>query len=276
MKNNILIVSLVVVIGVLAGVCLVFGIGNSIGNAVSPLAGQLGAISATQQNMAQRLATVSGGDNSMVVAKLEAIERRLASLEQKISAPAPAAAPQPPQEDLNKVYELPVGHSAVKGKKDAPITIVKFSDIQCPFCNRFYPPINEVLKAYPNQVKFMVKNYPLPFHPKAKPAAKLALAAKEQGKYFEMFEALLQNGANTDEDKVKEIAKAIGLNYKKLMDDFKNKDAQWEKQIEEDMALAEKSDVRGTPTFFLNGKKTNARDFNSFKGEIDKILAEKK
>ncbi len=275
MKNNILIVALVIIIGVLSGVSLLFGIGNAVGVAVSPLAGQLGAIGATQRSIEQKLGMINGADNKAVLAKLDAIEKRLANLENR--APSPAAqAPQPPQEDLNKVYDLPVGSSPVKGKKDAPIVLVKFSDIQCPFCNRFYPPVAEVLKAYPDKVRFMVKNYPLPFHPKARPAAKLALAANEQGKYFEMFELLLQNAANIDEGKVKEYAKTLGLNYNKLMEDLKNKDAQWEKQIEEDMALAEKSDVRGTPTFFLNGKKTNARDLNTFKAEIDKILAQKK
>ena len=112
--------------------------------------------------------------------------------------------------------------------------------------------------------------------PNAKPAAKLALAASEQGKYYEMVEAILENGAVTTDDKIKEHAKKLGLNLKKLTDDLKNKDAEYEKRIAEDMKMAEASDVRGTPTFFLNGKKTNARDFNGFKTEIDSALAGKK
>ncbi len=63
------------------------------------------------------------------------------------------------------------------------------------------------------------------------------------------------------------------MNYNKLMADYKNKDAQWEKQIQEDMQLVQSSDVRGTPTFFLNGRKTLARDDSSLKKEIDRILA---
>ena len=73
--------------------------------------------------------------------------------------------------------------------------------------------------------------------------------------------------------KIKEYAQKLGLNYNKLMADYKNKDAQWEKQLQDDMKLVQSSDVRGTPTFFLNGHKTQARDDSSLKTEIDKILA---
>jgi protein-disulfide isomerase len=180
--------------------------------------------------------------------------------------------PQPPQEDFNKVYDIDISNSPIAGKKDAPITIIDFVDFQCPFCARFYPAIKEVLKAYPDQVKVVIKNFPLSFHPNAKPAAKMALAANEQGKYFEMADLLMQNGADVSEAKVKDYAKELKLNYKQLMNDLKNKDAQYEALIAEDMALAQRVDVQGTPTFFLNGKKTSARDFAGYKTEIDQIL----
>ena len=162
-----------------------------------------------------------------------------------------------------------------EGKKNAPVTIVQFTDLQCPFCARFYPPVKEVLKAYPDKVRFIVKNFPLNFHPNALPAAKLALAAHEQGKYFQMLELLLQNGADVSEEKVKTYAKELKLNYDQLTGDLKAKDADYQKRIDADVALAGQSDVMGTPTFFINGKKTMARDFNSYKQEIDKILAGK-
>jgi protein-disulfide isomerase len=152
---------------------------------------------------------------------------------------------------------------------------VQFTDLQCPFCSRFYPPIKEILKAYPDKVRFMVKNFPLSFHSNARPAAKVALAAAEQGKYIEMVELLLVNGADVSEGKLKEYAEKLNIDLGKLNANLKANDAQYEQQIQDETNLGAQVDVRGTPTFYINGKKTMARDFNGFKSEIDKILAEK-
>ena len=191
---------------------------------------------------------------------------------------APAAAnvpPAPPSDDFSKVYTIPADHSPVRGNKKAPVTIVEFMDFQCPFCSRFHAPVSETLKAYPDKVNYIVKNYPLSFHPQARPAAKAAFAAGEQGKYFEMVDALLENNTRLNDETFKELAQKLGLNVEKFMTDYKDKDAQWEQYIKADMALANQSDVRGTPTFFMNGHKTNARDLEGFKQEIDGILNKK-
>jgi protein-disulfide isomerase len=177
---------------------------------------------------------------------------------------------------MNKVYTIDPGISSVLGNRNAPVTITEFSDFQCPFCSRFYSAIKDVMAAYPNQVRVVIKNFPLPFHPNARPAAKLAMAANEQGKFQGMMESLLANGGDVSDDKIKEYAKTLGLDYNKLMADYKNRDAQWEKQIQEDMQLGGNVDVRGTPTFYLNGRKTNARDLASFKSQIDAILSGQK
>ena len=274
MKSNILVVFLVVLIGVLSGVALLVGINNTVQVAMAPLAAQLNQMEASQRLIVQKLNTPAG--DTQILNRLSAIENQLVALQNKIVSGAPTPMPpQPPQEDFNKVYNVDVGSSPINGKKDAPITIVKFTDLQCPFCVRFYSPIKEVLKAYPDKVKLVIKNFPLSFHPNARPAAKLALAANEQGKYFDMVDLLLQNGADVSDAKVKEYAKELKLNYGKLTGDWKNKDAEYEKRISDDLALGEQVDVRGTPTFFINGKKTMARDFNGYKTEIDKLLANK-
>jgi protein-disulfide isomerase len=114
-----------------------------------------------------------------------------------------------------------------------------FTDLECPFCHRFYPAVKQTVENYPNKVRLIVKNFPLPFHPKARPSAKLALAANEQGKYKEMMEVLMENGADTSEAKIKEYAQKLGLNYNRLAADFKNNDAKYEAMIEEDMKLVE-------------------------------------
>ena len=270
-KNNLVVILLVVLIGVITGVGFLIGIGNAIGVALNPLNTRLVAIENEQKIIESKLN--AAGNQANTAEPLANIQKELAQIKDKINSNV--APQQPPSEDMNKVYNIPVGVSSVLGKNDAPVTIVEFSDFQCPFCGRFYSFIKDVLAAYPNQVRVIVKNFPLPFHPNARPAAKLAMAANEQGKFQGMMESLLINGGDVSDDKVKGYAKSLGLNYNKLMADYKNKDAQWEKQIQDDMQLATSVDVHGTPTFYLNGRKTNARDISSIKAQIDPILARK-
>ncbi|MBI3602341.1 MAG: thioredoxin domain-containing protein [Candidatus Omnitrophica bacterium] len=274
MKNNILVITWVMLVGLLSGLALLVGINTTVGTAMTPLMSRLNQIEMNQRMIAQKVNLVRA--NTEVLTRLSAIENQLASLQNKASAGAPAFAPlQPPPEDFDKVYAINIGSSPVNGKKNAPVTIVEFSDLQCPFCARFHPSVKETLSAYPDKVKLVMKNFPLSFHPNARPAAKLALAAHEQGKYYEMVDLLLQNRADVSEAKVKEYAGGLHLNYDKLMNDLRSKDAEYERRISDDLALGDSVDVRGTPTFFINGKKTVARDFNNFKAEIDKILAGK-
>ncbi len=207
-----------------------------------------------------------------VLARAVEAEKRADSLQVKLEESKKAGGTIKLEgEDFSKVHQIDVGASPVKGPKNAAVTIVQFVDLQCPFCNKFYPVISEVLKAYPYKVNFVIKNFPLSFHANARPAAKLALAANEQGKYFEMVELLLSNKAEVNESKIKEYAKKLRLNTKRLIKDYKEKDAQWEAQIKEDIKLGQQVDVRGTPTFFVNGRKTQAREFAAFKSEIDLI-----
>ncbi len=260
-KNNIIIILLVVLIGAASGLGLLIGVSNAVRVALGPLHYRIAEIDSTEKS---------------IESKLSAAQSELAQIKNKINTISANAQPQqpqaPPPEDMNKVYTIDPGVSSVLGNKNAPVAIVEFSDFQCPFCGRFYSVIKDVLGAYPDKVRVIIKNFPLPFHPNARPAAKLAMAANEQGKFQGMMESLLDNGGDVSDAKVKEYAKKLGLNYNQLMADYKNKDAQWEKQIRDDMQLGSSVDVRGTPTFYLNGHKTNARDLNSFKTEIDAIL----
>ena len=279
MKDNALIIVLAVIIVVLS--CLLLG--NVVSVSLAPVNASMGEMRAVQREILQRL---ESGKND-IKEQLANLDRRLFSIEAKQNVQAGALNAPPnrqgggcggaagPGPDYNKVQNIPIGDSPILGPKNAPITIAAFLDIQCPFCARFYPPLKEVLKVYPDKVKVVVKNYPLPFHPNALPAAKLALAAGSQGKYFEMLEILLQNGAAATDDKIKEYAKTIGLNYDRLMADYKNKDAQWQKLVDADKALANQAGVQGTPTFFINGRLTSARDLAGYKTEIDKILSAK-
>ncbi|HNV23966.1 MAG TPA: thioredoxin domain-containing protein, partial [Candidatus Omnitrophota bacterium] len=210
------------------------------------------------------------------VAELEGQWNKLKAVFQGLGQGQGPQAPQPPQEDFSKVYDIPVMHSFVRGNKDAAITIVEFVDFQCPFSARFYGPLKETLQAYPQDVQFILKNFPLDFHPQAKPAAKAAFAAGEQGKYYEMADMILENARELSDAKYKEFAEKLGLDVAKFEKDFKEKDAAYEDMIQKDMELGNNVDVRGTPTFYLNGKKTMARSLDAFKKEIDEILKNKK
>lgn len=273
--NKSLGIVLAILVGIAVGTCFMLGINSVVRESIQPLGSELKTISG---NVAELKTLSSSGANSQVMDRLTMIEKRLSSIETKMTAPpapAPAARQQPPAEDFNKVYTIDVSKSYVKGKKSAPVTIVAFTDFQCPFCARFHTPFQEALKAYPDKANFVIKNFPLPFHSEAKPAAKAALAAGEQGKYFEMADAILENQQTLNAAAYSDLAKKVGLNVNKFLKDLKDKDAQYEEIINQDLQQVAEVEVRGTPTFFINGKKTMARDVETIKAEIDKALAEK-
>jgi len=284
MEKRIFTLVLVVAIGVLSGVYIVSKQARE--PILRDIAQKQNVILQAQSRLEKKLGSGSGAiagagafqNVQNLEARINTMEARINSLESQLKqaqAAAPSAPPGPPPEDPNKVYDIAVAHSPVRGNKNAPVTIVEFADFECPFCARFHTPVVEVLKSYPKQVNYILKNFPLSFHPNAKPAAKAAFAAGEQGKYWEMADALLENGRSLSEEKYEELAKNLGLNVKKFLADYRNKDAQWEDLIQKDISLAGQVNVRGTPTFYINGKKTNARDVPSLKREIDQILNSK-
>jgi protein-disulfide isomerase len=213
--------------------------------------------------------TVIAQNQQKIMQDIKAIKSQLASAG---GFQRPAMQPQRPSVDVNKIFQIDSNNSPYLGNKNAKVTITEFSDFQCPYSQRFHPVIQQVMKAYPDKVKFVFENFPLQFHPFAKPAAKATLAAREQGKYWEMVDAIFEAGKDLNPEKFQELAKKIGLNVAKFNSDLKAKDADYEKFIEEDLASAKIAEVRGTPTFFINGKLVQGRSFEDFKAAIDKIL----
>src|SRR5581483_3299161 len=100
------------------------------------------------------------------------------------AAPAPSAAAAPPGADT--VHKIDPGSAPARGPKNAPITVVMWSDYQCPFCKRVEPTIEQLEKEYPGKIRVVWKDFPLEFHPNARPAAMAARAAGEEGKFWEM------------------------------------------------------------------------------------------
>ena len=198
-----------------------------------------------------------------ILAKLEALS---ADVKAAAARPAPAAAPGQP--DPNKIYTLNVGNSPVKGPKDAKVKIIEFSDYQCPFCSQADTLVGQVLAANPD-VGFVYKQFPLTsIHPNALPAAKAALAAGKQGKYWEMHEILFKNQRALGADQLKDYAKQAGVpDLAKWEKDMNSSDIT--DQISAEGREAQAADVRGTPTIFVNGKRVQNRSVEGFKQLID-------
>jgi protein-disulfide isomerase len=182
--------------------------------------------------------------------------------------------PKRPAIDYDKVYDIEVGKSPVRGAKDATVTIVEFSDFQCPYSRMAQPLLGNLLKAYPEDLRHVYKNFPLGFHKEAMPAAKACLAAGLQGRFWEMQEVVFENPKNLSEGDLKKYAGKIGLDVQRFEKDFKGEEV--ERQVQEDLAAAKKAAVTGTPTLFLNGKRVRDRSEGAMKKEIDGILAAKK
>ncbi len=185
---------------------------------------------------------------------------------EKAAVPTPPA--QPGRPDEQGAYRVEVGGAPVKGAKDALVTIVQFSDYQCPFCTRVEPTITKILDEYKGKVRVAWKDLPLPFHNNAMPAAMAARSAGEQGKFWEMHGKLFANQAALDRPSLDKYAQELGLNmgkFKASMDSEKHK-----KDIEADVAAGAKIGARGTPAFFVNGKfLSGAQPFEQFKVKID-------
>ena len=130
------------------------------------------------------------------------------------------------------------------------------------------------MEAYPDDVRFVYKNYPLPFHKQAMPAAKAAVAAGNQGKFWEMHDKIFENYRTLNDDYYAKAAGELGMDVEKFKTDF---DAAATKAlVDKEMAEARENGVRGTPTIFINGKKPQGRSFELYKGIVDGILKEKK
>lgn len=162
----------------------------------------------------------------------------------------------------------------IKGSPNAPVTIVEFSDFECPFCKRVLPSIEQILKEYDGKVKLAFRHNPLPFHARAMPAAKAAVAAQKQGKFWEMHDKMFANQAELTEANFKKWAKELKLDLKKFEADMN--DPETAKRIDEDADFARSNNAGGTPSFFIDGVLlVGAMPADKFREIIDAVLNEK-
>jgi protein-disulfide isomerase len=171
---------------------------------------------------------------------------------------------------LPKVEVAAEGHS--KGDPKAPITIVEFSDYECPYCSRAEEAVKRVLKEYEGKVRLVYRDFPLGFHARAQKASEAALCAGDQGKYWEMHEKLFANQQALELPQLREHAKAVGVDqakFDKCLDSNSKASV-----VEASKKAGEAVGVSGTPAFFINGRPlSGAVPFEQFKEIIDYELS---
>ena len=192
-------------------------------------------------------------------------------------ATGPKTAPAAAKPDANKIYNIPLPKNApTKGAKNAKVVIQEFSDFQCPFCGRVNPTIAQVMKEYGNKVKIVWRDYPLPFHKDAQPAAQAArevFVQKGDKAFWAYHDLLFQNQKALSRPNLEKYAEQVGgINmkaFKAALDSGKHKAA-----VDADIAAVAKAGARiGTPSFFINGKLLQgAQPFPAFKAAIDAAL----
>ncbi len=178
-------------------------------------------------------------------------------------------------EQWESVLENPV---AEKGNKNANVTMVEFTDYQCPFCARYYTDsYRQILSEYvdTNKIRYILRDLPLAFHPQAKPAALAARCAGDQNKYWEMHDVLFEKQTEWSNGEPKEKFQAyageVGLNVTTFMSCYDS--GKYNEAIDNEMTLANSVGATGTPTFIINGEKiVGAMPVDNFKQALDKAL----
>jgi protein-disulfide isomerase len=156
---------------------------------------------------------------------------------------------------LDDPVTIPVSGSPVLGPESAKIVIVEFSDFQCPYCILAVPQIQAVLKAYPTQAKLIFKQFPLEIHSRAFLAASSALAARNQGKFWEMHDAMFAHHDELSRETFVKLAQGLGLDVARFEKDMDSDEVK--KSVQKDVDDGERAGVQGTPTIFINGQRYN-------------------
>jgi protein-disulfide isomerase len=191
----------------------------------------------------------------LAAAVIDALKQRKSEAEAIAAANGSRwAHPQAPGKVLDDPVSIPVAGSPAIGEGKAPITIVEFSDFQCPYCIAATPEIHALLKAYPQQVRLIFKEYPLETHSYAFTAATAALAAHKQGKFWAMHDAMFER-RDLSKPSLIELANNAGLDVPRFEKDMESKEVR--DAIAKDVADGDKANVEGTPTIFINGQRYN-------------------
>ncbi len=176
---------------------------------------------------------------------------------------------------LRDASRVPVGSSPVRGRADALVTVVVFSDFQCPFCGRVESTLRALSERYGDDLRVVWKNNPLPFHDNARPAAEAAMAVYEAAgsqAFWRFHDMLFENQQHLGPEDLEGYVRALGVDvaaWRAALDGHARSAS-----IDNDMALAEQLGAQGTPTFFINGTQlVGAQPLERFVAVIDPVLA---
>ena len=200
-------------------------------------------------------------------------EQSRQQLEQELSAKLRQSAnirwlitePEPP------VQNVSVDDDPARGEVNAPVTVVEFTDFQCPACAAMHPVLEEVLKSYGNKVRFVVRDYPLAQHEHARKAAEAANAAKAQGKFFEYAALLFKNQKALDTASLKKYASDLGLNRTRF--DAELDRGVYEGEVNKDLEDGDVYGIGSTPTIFVNGVQLRNLSADGLREAIDRAAA---
>jgi len=159
----------------------------------------------------------------------------------------------------------------VRGNKKSSVTLIEYSDFQCPYCQQYYPVLKKILEDYKDKVKVVYKHYPLNFHPEAQKAAEASECANEQGKFWEMHDMLFENQESLGINNYKAWAVKLGQNSKKFNDCLDS--GKYGEKISKDYNEGVQKGVEGTPATFINGELiSGAVPYETLKEKIDALL----
>jgi protein-disulfide isomerase len=180
-------------------------------------------------------------------------------------------------EQANQPLSPDVAATIAKGKApsfgpaDAKVTVVEFSDFQCPYCSRAADVVDQVKEKYGDRIHFVFRQFPLPMHQNARGAAEAALAANAQGKFWQFHDKLFKNQGQLTRDGLEGFAKEAGLNvpeFKKALDG-----KTYAADVDSDVKMGESVAVQGTPTMFINGARVqNPTSFETVSAQIESAL----
>jgi protein-disulfide isomerase len=175
--------------------------------------------------------------------------------------------PEPPMQAIS------TDDDPSRGDRSAPVTVVVFTDFQCPSCAAMHPVVDETLKSYGNRVRLVVRDFPLEIHAQARKAAEAANAANAQGKFFEYIGVLFRNQSALDVASLKKYAADLGLDRAKF--DAALDSGQYAAEVSSDMSDGEAYGVDATPTIFINGVRLRNLTAEGIRTAIDRALASK-
>jgi protein-disulfide isomerase len=184
--------------------------------------------------------------------------RRAATVQINLTAP------------VSPVFSIATDDQPTKGSEKAAVTLVEFTDFQCPSCARQHPVLDRIVNEFGDRVRLVVRDFPLSQHADARKAAEAAEAAREQGKYWEYATVLFRNQSALGVDKLRQYATEIGLDRTRF--DSSLDSGKFADKVQRDIVDGRKLGINGTPTLYINGKRISDNSYESVKSAIEAAL----